>query len=324
MGIMKALVSDGPFFCLERNVVRAYDAPVSFGFPAPGTSLPTVAVPAPGTGVGAWAGAPSAALDTDRTFVIAYRMRSPQERGAEVVLARSDDGERLETVARMDKSQFDAESLERPALVRTNERRWRLYLSCATPGSRHWWIAVLEADDPECLAGCEARVVFAGDEHTGVKDPVIHQGPGGWRAWVCVHPLDEDGEEDRMSTAYSTSEDGLHWRWHGTVFAGRPGMWDARGARVTSVLSDGRASYDGRASKEENFSERTGLARWDEAAGRLVALGLRPVPSARYLDVVALPRWGYRLFYEAPLPDGSHELRTELVASGADSAPGRA
>ena len=127
-----------------------------------------------------------------------------------------------------------------------------------------------------------------------------------------------------MSTAYSTSEDGLHWRWHGTVFAGRPGMWDARGARVTSVLSDGRASYDGRASKAENFSERTGLARWDEAAGRLVALGIRPVSNARYLDVVALPRGGYRLFYEAPLPDGSHELRTELVASGADSAPGRA
>jgi hypothetical protein len=297
---------------------------VSFGFPAPGTSPATVAVPAPGTGFGAWAGAPSAALDTDLTFVIAYRVRSPQERGAEVVLARSDDGVRLETVARLDKSQFDAESLERPALVRTSERRWRLYLSCATPGSKHRWIAVLEADDPGCLAGCEARVAFAGDGQSGVKDPVIHQGPGGWRAWICVHPLEEKGEEDRMSTAYATSEDGLRWRWRGIVFAGRAGMWDVRGARVTSVLSDGRASYDGRASKEENFSERTGLARWDEGSGRLVALGIRPVSNARYLDVVTLPQGGYRLFYEAPLPDGSHELRTELVAGGADSAPGTA
>ena len=299
----------------------AYDPPVSFGFPAPGTSLPTVAVPAPGSGFGSWAGAPSAALDTDLTFVIAYRVRSPQKRGAEVVLARSDDGERLETVARIDKAQFDAESLERPALLRTSERRWRLYLSCATPGSKHWWIAVVEADDPGCLASCEARVAFAGDEHAGVKDPVIHQGPGGWRAWICAHPLEERGEEDRMSTAYATSEDGLRWRWRGIVFAGRPGTWDARGARVTSVLGDGRASYDGRASREENFFERTGLAQWDEASGCLVALGKVPVSNARYLDVVMLPQGGYRLFYEAPLPDGSHELRTELVTSGATNAP---
>lgn len=289
---------------------------MSFGFPAPGTAAATVAVPAPGTGFGAWAGAPSAALDDDLTFVIAYRLRSPQERGAEVVLARSDDGERLETVTRLDKSQFDAESLERPALVRTTEHRWRLYVSCATPRSKHWWIAVLEADDLGRLAGSDVRIAFAGDEQTGVKDPVIHEGRGGWRAWICVHPLGEVGEEDRMSTAYATSEDGLQWRWHGTVLAGRPGMWDARGSRVTAVLSDGRASYDGRASKEENFHERTGLAHWDEASGRLVALGAGPVSNARYLEVVALPQGGYRLFYEAPLPEGSHELRTELVAGG--------
>jgi hypothetical protein len=302
--------------CLNDGHSHAYDARVTIAFPAPGTAPATVAVPAPGTGFGAWAGAPSAALDTDLTFVIAYRVRLPQERGGGVVLARSDDGERLETVARLDKSQFDAESLERPALVRTNKQRWRLYVSCATPGSKHWWIAVLEADDPGCLPGCEARVAFAGDEQAGVKDPVIHPGPGGWRAWICVHPLDEEGEEDRMTTAYATSEDGLQWRWHRTVFAGRPGMWDARGARVTSVLSDGRASYDGRASQEENFRERTGLARWDEASERLVALGTGPVSNARYLEVVALPQGSYRLFYEAPLPDGSHELRTELVGGG--------
>jgi hypothetical protein len=127
-----------------------------------------------------------------------------------------------------------------------------------------------------------------------------------------------------MSTAYATSDDGLQWRSHGVVFAGRPGAWDARGARLTSVLSDGRASYDGRASKQENFFERTGLARWDEDSRRLVALGMGPVSSARYLDVVALPQGGYRLFYEAPLRDGSHELRTELVASGVNGAAGTA
>ena len=75
----------------------------------------------------------------------------------------------------------------------------------------------------------------------------------GWQAWICCHPLDEPGEEDRMTTAYATSDDGLAWEWHGTVLAGRPGAWDARGARVTAVLPDGTVFYDGRATKDENF-----------------------------------------------------------------------
>ena len=40
-------------------------------FPLPGTGQPVVAVPAPGAGPGWWAGASSAALDADGTFVVA-------------------------------------------------------------------------------------------------------------------------------------------------------------------------------------------------------------------------------------------------------------
>ena len=114
-----------------------------------------------------------------------------------------------------------------------------------------------------------------------------------------------------MRTAHATSADGLDWAWHGTVLEGRAGTWDARGARVTAVLADGRTSYDGRATKEENFSERTGLAA--PADPGLAATHGEPVSGARYLDVLPLPDGSHRLYYEAPLPDGSHELRTELI-----------
>jgi hypothetical protein len=284
-------------------------------FPLPGTGRAALAVPAPGPGPGHWVGASSAAQDSDGSFVVAYRVRVTDQRGAATVVARSADGERLATVAVLDKARFGAESMERPALLRTGTGRWRLYVCCATPGSKHWWIDLLEAADPAGLAAAEARTVFAGDDRSAVKDPVIRLRDGRWQAWICCHPLDQPGEEDRMTTAYATSEDGLAWDWHGTALAPRPGTWDARGARVTAVLPDGRAAYDGRASKEENFSERTGLARPSGRPGELVQDGDRPVADVRYLDVVPLQAGGYRLWYEFPLPDESHELRTELVAA---------
>jgi len=218
----------------------------------------------------------------------------------------------LTPLAALAKDRFAAASLERPAFVRL-DHGWRVYVSCATPGSKHWRIDALDAPTPEALADADARTVFPGDERTGVKDPVIRRDDAGrWHAWICCHPLDAPGEEDRMSTAYATSADGLAWDWHGTVLTGRPGEWDARGARVTAILLGGRAAYDGRATKEENFSERTGLAAPTD--GRLTATG-DPVCDARYLDVLTLPDGTHQLFYEAPLPDGSHELRTRNVTT---------
>src|SRR3954451_178987 len=140
--------------------------------PLPGSAPHAVAIPAPGTGPGYWAGAPSAVVDDDGSIVLAYRLRSAGDRGLCNVIARSEDGETFETIARVDKHIFPAESLERPALVRANGR-WRLYACCATPDSKHWRIDMLEADDPAGLAGGDPRTVFEGDEDFGVKDPVI-------------------------------------------------------------------------------------------------------------------------------------------------------
>jgi hypothetical protein len=284
-------------------------------FPLPGSADFEVAVPAPAPGAGNWVGASSAALDDDGGFVIAYRIRSVGQRGSQLVIARSRDGVGLATVGRLDKERFGAESLERPAIVRTETGRWRLYVSCATPGSKHWRIDAVEAADPAGLQDADSRPVFPGDEFTAVKDPVIQRAGPQWRAWICCHPLDLPGEEDRMYTRSATSNDGLTWTWGGIALAGRASSWDARGARVTAVLPDGRASYDGRATKEENFSERTGLATLTTQPDSWAASDSGPVSNARYLDVVPLPAGGCRIYYEAPLSDGSHELRTELVSA---------
>jgi hypothetical protein len=284
-------------------------------FPLPGAAPAVVAAAAPGSGEGFWAGAPSAALDSDGSFVLAYRVRTGHDGVDANVIARSVDGERFTTVAYLDRDRFGAMYVERPALIRTETGRWRLYVCCATPGTKHWWIGVLEADDPAALTTAELRTVFPGDERTGVKDPLVQRAGRQWRAWVCCHLLDVPGAEDRMMTAYATSDDGLDWRMHGRALAGRPGAWDARGARLTAVLPDGRACYDGRATAEENWFERTGLARLSGEPGRLVPVGDAPVADVRYLDVLPLPGGGYRLYYEARLPDGSHELRTELHAA---------
>ncbi|HEY3522284.1 MAG TPA: hypothetical protein VGK63_01160 [Candidatus Limnocylindrales bacterium] len=288
--------------------------------PLPSGASFAVAATPPGTGPGFWAGASSAALDADGTFVVAYRVRHGDAHRGSTVVARSGDGERLETVATLPQERFGAASMERPAIVRTERGRWRLYVCSATPGSKHWWIDALEADDPAKLGEAEARTVFPGDDRTGVKDPIVHRTRDGWEAWICCHPLDEPGEEDRMTTAYATSEDGLAWRWQGTVLRPRPGTWDARGARLTVVLPDGRAAYDGRATKQENFLERTGLGRRG-ADEQIRPLGAEAVADVRYLDVLPLPGGGHRIWYEARLPDGSHELRTEAVPASRIAPP---
>lgn len=293
--------------------------------PIPRRDDATVAVGPPGTGAGFWAGAPSAVL-VEGVHHVAYRLRAPigHGRGRANVVARSVDGVGFEVVATIDKERFGAESLERPALVRAPDGRWRLYVSCATPGSKHWWVDVLEADTPEGLATATPRTVLPGDDRHAVKDPVIVHDGGAWHLWASVHPLDVRDHEDRMTTEYATSPDGLSWTWHGTALAPRPGRWDARGVRFTSVFRvDGQwaATYDGRASAAENWEERTGLAFGGATPGeKFVAQGHAPVAESphgggglRYLSAVPQPDGGYRLYYELTRPDGAHELCTELL-----------
>jgi hypothetical protein len=281
-----------------------------------------VVVRAPGAGPGNWTGAPSALL-VDGVFWLVYRVRRPLDagRGVSVVVARSDDGLRFRTVTEVYRDDFGAASFERPALVTTADgpaRRWRLYLSCATPNSKHWWIEALEADRPESLAAGERRVVFPGSSTVAVKDPVIVRSGGDWHAWVCRHPLTDRGQEDRMTTAYLTGSDGLSWTDHGEVLRGVPGEWDARGARVTTVLGldPPVLLYDGRADAEANWFETTGLARSVDGlllnSGEPVALSPEGTGALRYASAVPLPDGRTRFYFEAARADGSHDLMTSV------------
>jgi hypothetical protein len=286
-----------------------------------------VVIGPPSAEPGAWAGAPSALL-VDGVYYLAYRLRRPidEGRGFVNVVARSADGVDFEQIATVNRDSFDAESLERPALTVTPEGRWRLYVSCATPGTKHWRVALLEADEPEALPEATPRTVLPGDATVGVKDPVLIRDGDLWHLWASVHPLETDEHADRMSTWYATSPDGVDWTWQGSMLNPRPGQWDARGTRLTSVLPlpDGLlASYDGRASAAENWEERTGTARGDRTAdglfGPLSADEAPPTGSPyapgglRYLSLLAVPGGGYRLYFEGTRADGAHELRTELV-----------
>jgi hypothetical protein len=297
-------------------------AGLSAPFSASAVSQVVVAPERPGPG--SWAGAPSALLH-DGLIYLAYRLRRPigQGRGFANIVARSRDGERFETIATLGKDAFGAESLERPALAVTADGTWCAYISAATRGTKHWRVDLVEAATPEGLATAIPRTILPGSAQLAVKDPVVVQHEGRWHLWASCHPLDDPDATDRMTSEYASSDDGVVWTWHGTALRGRDGNWDARGARVSAVRLEAAnpiAYYDGRATAEENWEERTGIARI-VGLGSFEAVGDAPVATSRYglgglryVSALQLPDGDTRLYYEVTRPDGAHELRSTLVA----------
>jgi len=282
----------------------------------------TVVVAAPAAGPGNWAGAP-AAVWADDAFWLAYRVRRPLSsgRGVTTVVARSTDGVAFEPVAELHREAFGADSFERPALVRLADGGWRLYVSCATPNSKHWWVEAVDAATPFELETGRRTVVLPGSRGVGVKDPVVIRDGDAWHLWLCCHPLDVPNAEDRMTTRYLTSTDGLSWQDRGVALEPDGTGWDARGTRVTTVLSLRPLTvlYDGRADAASNWFERTGLATAAADGITLEPVGDSPVAfspesdgSLRYATAVPLPDGSTRFYFEAARPDGAHDLMTSV------------
>lgn len=307
-----------------------------------------VVVAAPGSGDGFWAGAPSA-VSADGAFYLAYRLRRPvnEGRGYANVVARSTDGVRFDTLCTVYRDDLGCASLERPALVRRPDGGWRLYVSCSTPNSKHWWVDALDADDPRDLAGGRRTTVWPGDDSVAVKDPVVLvDAEGSWHAWLCCHPLTRSGEEDRMVSRYTSSADGLAWTESEVVFVPPAAGWDRRGRRVAAVVvrPDGSVTgfYDGRADAGENWYERTGQFRGaaigaslTAATGGIVAQSPFGRHTLRYASVASIVDVGNaghvgnagnvgnvagqstaaaRVYFEAASADGSNEIRTQLIS----------
>src|SRR5579875_79445 len=295
--------------------------------PIPAIEPPSLAaaelvVPAPGPGPGYWAGAPSALVFGDRIY-LAYRVRHPigRGRGGSVAVAWSSDGVRFEEVGVLTRESFGADSLERASLVARPEGGVRIYLSCATPGSKHWWVEAVDAASPEEL-GDGRRWRTIDERSDGFKDPVVEVDDRGWHAWLCRHPLGSEGEEDRMKTAFATSDDGIAWTIGDDVLVPTAGTWDQRGTRLTAVVSREPfvAFYDGRASAAENWHERTGTATGADG-GRLTSITPDPVAQSphgdhalRYVSVLRDGAFGTRYYFEACRPDGAHELYTQRIS----------
>jgi hypothetical protein len=263
----------------------------------------------------------------DGAIYLAYRLRRPvgEGRGYANVVARSEDGVTFEPLITLTATDFGCDSLERPALVQRPDGGWRIYLSLATRGTKHWSVIAMDADEIHGLATAEPRMVWPGDLRTlAPKDPVVMHDGEQWQAWVCCHPLDDPDATDRMTTRHATSADGLTWSWQGDAMRPTPGRWDSRGTRLAAVIAGPTpetdlALYDGRANAAENWYERTGLARRD-GSGAFTPVGTEPLAQSpyghhtfRYASTVVLPDGGVRVYFEAAAESGGNDLRTQLL-----------
>ena len=241
-----------------------------------------VVVPAPGAGPGNWAGAASAVLVDDEIY-LTYRVRRPltEGRGVAVVVARSKDGIALRAGLRG---------------VPRRVRRGVLRAARRTPTPRRRLAALRVVRHPRDQALVDrgarrgpARGPAQRQAHRrrARRRPGGRQGPGhrGRRQPVAHVDLRASagrprprGPDDAPPTPPATT--GSPGPGAARCCGRAPATWDARGARVTAVLSLEPlvVLYDGRPRAEDNWHETTGVAH-GQLGGVLMPDGAEPMRS---------------------------------------------
>ena len=289
------------------------------------------------SGAGNWVGAPGVFNDANAVY-LTYRYRQPRDqgRGIESRIARSVDGVHFDDVWQVHQSELETSSVERFALDKTVDG-YVLYMSFVDPVDNRWRTDRVVAPQPDQFRVKDRESLFTASQLNvaAVKDPVVVHAHGlSWMflstAIVSSKGLERTEDELHASkdvyttglvystTGLAVSRDGMHYEWLGQVLEPSSDRWDAYASRITTVLSTLHgfvAFYDGGASAQENYEERTGVAvsadllHWTKLSAATPWL-VSPYSKGtlRYIDYVI---WNDRLFlyYEMARPDGAHELR---------------
>jgi hypothetical protein len=303
-----------------------------------------------GNGPGWWAGAPCATFDyVTNTFFLVYRLRQPRDlgRGVECRIAASDNGIAFTDIWALPKTNLSALSIERTCLTRGLDGRWRLYISHVDPADRRWRISMLEADEPDRFDAQSMTTLLTAEQigGEGIKDPNVfivgraYYMLASYATRETALSPETEAEKHAAGDIYNTgltlsrtgaaiSGDGKNFQWLGDVSpVGSAGAdtqdWDRYCRRIGALVpmeSGGYlAYYDGSASVEENYEEKTGLAvtfdlknYYSLSTSGPSLISPHGSGSLRYIDVSAV---GHELFYyyEIARPDGAHELRVSVV-----------
>lgn len=295
-----------------------------------------------GTGSGYWVGAPSVLVDpASSVFYLSYRVRRPRpERGVETRIARSTDGVRFQDVWSLHKSALKSDSIERCALTLGLDGVCRLYIGYVDPEDKRWRTDVIEADSPTDFRTENRRKVFTAADigAEGVKDPVVYVFGRQYYMILSYAPVVKGrvdqgamhGTADvfntgliKSHTGLAVSDDGVHFEWRGDILSPVSEGWDSYCARISTLIYDPpvfTVFYDGSQHVSENYEERTGLASGVDLyhLERLTPTGpILTSPNGmgalRYLEAVPFESKIY-YYYEYTRPDGSHELRLNIVS----------
>lgn len=294
----------------------------------------------PGQGVGFWVGAPTIMFDDkDGIFYLYYRLRQPRgygenERGYEVRIATSKDGEKFKDAWKLHKKELNSSSIERSYLVKVSDQLYRLYISYVDSVDNRWRIDVVEADSPLSFdVNNRKKVLTAGDYPgiEGVKDPYVIQVGYQYYMYFLYAKAIGGVDESQMHqtgdvhntgnavapTGLAVSDDGLHFRWVDTALPVGRGGWDQYHSRLTTIIPYGNAYtvlWDGSVGVEQNYEEKAGIAvTYDLETFAKVSfdgpqLETAEGGSVRYVDAIVK---GDEIFYyyEYTRKDGAHEIR---------------